>query len=534
MAEESTGDNKQGQLSPRSPGGGVVGTGTGTGGVPGVIIKPSSPRSPAAKQPRRIKLTDQQLDVASKDELTSKWREQESYIELLESQASVQEGEITSLKESEEKFRQQFTEASHREKILVRRLASKEQELQDYVNQITELKAAQTPSVSSLRSALLDPAVNILIQKLRQELITTKAKLEDTQNELSAWKFTPDSNTGKRLMAKCRLLYQENEDLGRMISSGRIAKLEGELALQKSFSEEVKKSQSELDEFLQDLDEDVEGMQSTIYFLQQELRKARESVTLLQQENLALKSSPNENNLSNGLSPHTPPIIKKEEEPDEILDTEITTKTHVVEAEQYKEADEDGARTPPLKPQDRTTTTATTTTVTASAQDNDESSSDSAALIIKVENEELSDRDNDDDNNDNNESKCGRTLRRTKGAKSCSSGSSSSGGDKTNGDDSTSSRTTNTLLRLRDRGDSRILDNRGDRGDRERTKRDKSAHSSDDDQQQQQPQQPQHHQRDCGRLKKKRRQSILSIDYNEADDDAIVLTNGETLQSDPE
>lgn len=52
------------------------------------------------------------------------------------------------------------------------------------------------------------------------------------------------SNTGKRLMAKCRLLYQENEELGRMIASGRVAKLEGELALQKSFSEEVKRSQS--------------------------------------------------------------------------------------------------------------------------------------------------------------------------------------------------------------------------------------------------------------------------------------------------
>ena len=45
-------------------------------------------------------------------------------------------------------------------------------------------------------------------------------------------------------MAKCRLLYQENEELGRVVSSGRLAKLEGDLALQKSFSEEVKKSQS--------------------------------------------------------------------------------------------------------------------------------------------------------------------------------------------------------------------------------------------------------------------------------------------------
>ena len=45
-------------------------------------------------------------------------------------------------------------------------------------------------------------------------------------------------------MSKCRLLYQENEELGKMIESGRIAKLEGELALQKKFSDELKKTQS--------------------------------------------------------------------------------------------------------------------------------------------------------------------------------------------------------------------------------------------------------------------------------------------------
>lgn len=59
------------------------------------------------------------------------------------------------------------------------------------------MKATQAPSAAALRSALLDPAVNILIQKLRQELITTKGKLEDTQNELSAWKFTPDRSEKK-------------------------------------------------------------------------------------------------------------------------------------------------------------------------------------------------------------------------------------------------------------------------------------------------------------------------------------------------
>lgn len=155
--------------------------------------------------------------------------------------------------------------------------------------QLNELKSSQAPTNSSLRSALLDPAVNSLLQQLRTELQTTRLKLEDTQNELSAWKFTPDSNTGKRLMAKCRLLYQENEELGKITSSGRIAKLETDLALQKSFSEEVRQSQNELDSFLADLDEDVEGMQSTILFLQQELKKAKDTVQVLQKENNSLK-----------------------------------------------------------------------------------------------------------------------------------------------------------------------------------------------------------------------------------------------------
>ncbi|XP_075165691.1 pre-mRNA-splicing regulator female-lethal(2)D [Haematobia irritans] len=205
------------------------------------------------------------------------------------------EDEIENLKLEQSRLSMQCTDAQRREKILMRRLANKEQEFQDYVSQIAEYKAAQAPSALALRSALLDPAVNLLFQKLKKELKATKAKLEETQNELSAWKFTPDSNTGKRLMAKCRLLYQENEELGKMTSNGRLAKLETELSMQKSFSEEVKKSQSELDDFLQELDEDVEGMQSTILFLQQELKTTRDRIQVLEKENFQLKTGVNPN-----------------------------------------------------------------------------------------------------------------------------------------------------------------------------------------------------------------------------------------------
>ncbi|XP_023220082.1 pre-mRNA-splicing regulator WTAP-like [Centruroides sculpturatus] len=196
--------------------------------------------------------------------------------------------ELVSLRESEEKLKQQQLEATRRENILVMRLTTKEQEMQDYANQIQELKQGQISSVAQLRSALLDPAVNLMFEKMRKELDGVKAQLEETQNELSAWKFTPDSNTGKRLMAKCRLLYQENEELGKMISSGRMAKLEGDLALQRNFSEAMKKSQDDLDDLLLALDEEVEGMQSTIYYLQLQLREAKDQISKYLHENQKL------------------------------------------------------------------------------------------------------------------------------------------------------------------------------------------------------------------------------------------------------
>jgi len=44
-------------------------------------------------------------------------------------------------------------------------------------------------------------------------------------------------------MAKCRMLLQENEELGKMISSGRTAKLEAEIALHKTMVAEMKTNQ---------------------------------------------------------------------------------------------------------------------------------------------------------------------------------------------------------------------------------------------------------------------------------------------------
>jgi len=250
-------------------------------------MNPEGEEGDARSTPQRILLPPEELDI-TKEQFVKLWQSQENYIDMLEARVAE------AAKEVEDKNKP--VDSSRRENLLVMRLTAKEQELQEMAGQIAELKAAQAPNTQQLRSALLDPAVNLIIQKLKKECDSLRKQAEEAQNELSAWKFTPDSATGKRLMAKCRQLYQENEDLGKMIASGRLAKLEGELALQKNLTEEMKKNQLEMDEFMAEMEEECEGMQSTIYYLQQQLKEAKEKIANLE-ANAPDKETP-ENNKS--------------------------------------------------------------------------------------------------------------------------------------------------------------------------------------------------------------------------------------------
>uniref|UniRef100_A0A0B7A7W1 Pre-mRNA-splicing regulator WTAP n=2 Tax=Arion vulgaris TaxID=1028688 RepID=A0A0B7A7W1_9EUPU len=193
-------------------------------------------------------------------------------------------------KDDDGKTKSVTIETARREHTLVMRLTNKEQELQDCMNQIQEMKQAQTQNTAQLRSMLLDPAINLVFQRMAKEMDEHKEKLKQKQNELSAWKFTPDSQIGKRMMARCRLLLQENADLGKMISSGRTARLEGEIVLHKALVTEMKKNQKELDEFVGELEEDVEGMQGMIFMLQQQLKEAHDQIAKLQRENDQLRT----------------------------------------------------------------------------------------------------------------------------------------------------------------------------------------------------------------------------------------------------
>lgn len=223
--------------------------------------------------PRRIHLSRDHLEELTKEQLITKWYHQETYINQLETAAEDLSKQVDSLQQELQANESRYKKRLHNVCMKLTLRDKKLAQLQDKLDQVT---FNQLPQNYHLESTLIDPALNLMFEKMKSEVELAKTKVEEMQNELSAWKFTPDSTTGKRLMAKCRLLHNENEELGKEMSTGWVAQLTGNLALQKKFSEEMKKSQTELDEFLLELEEEVEGMQNTIYYLQQQLKDAKD------------------------------------------------------------------------------------------------------------------------------------------------------------------------------------------------------------------------------------------------------------------
>ena len=214
---------------------------------------------------KRIKLTSSEIKHMKREDIVVKWQEQDSYIDNQDTQMERLRGK---LKQLENKIQ----EDHRREEVLNMRLSTKEHELQELISQVDELKRAQTSRMpGQLNNYPVDPAVNILFQKMTQELKETQSRYKQAQEDLSAWKFTPNSATGKKLVAKCKQLITENEELGKQLSEGRVARLEAQLALQKNYAQQLKKSREELNQVVLQLDEELEAFQSTVIALENKL-----------------------------------------------------------------------------------------------------------------------------------------------------------------------------------------------------------------------------------------------------------------------
>uniref|UniRef100_A0A2K5YI99 Pre-mRNA-splicing regulator WTAP n=1 Tax=Mandrillus leucophaeus TaxID=9568 RepID=A0A2K5YI99_MANLE len=109
--------------------------------------------------PKKVRLSETDFKVMARDELILRWKQYEAYVQALEGKyTDLNSNDVTSLTESEEKLKQPQQESARGENILVMRLTTKEQQMQECTTQIQYLKQVQ----------------------------------QLTQNELSAWMFTPD------------------------------------------------------------------------------------------------------------------------------------------------------------------------------------------------------------------------------------------------------------------------------------------------------------------------------------------------------
>ncbi len=118
----------------------------------------------------RVNLTPDDLNALSGDKLKEVWAEQERYLDQVEAKCREAEAALAESQQQQQKRQ----DVSRREHLLVMRLSTKEQEVQEMSAQIQELKAAQVPSAAQLRSTLVDPAVNVIIQKLKVQIIVKK------------------------------------------------------------------------------------------------------------------------------------------------------------------------------------------------------------------------------------------------------------------------------------------------------------------------------------------------------------------------
>ena len=82
---------------------------------------------------QRIRLEERHLQKFKAEKIAEKWRQQDKYIDYLEDK-------LDQLKDqSKSKLDSQNQDSTRRENILIMRLASKEQEAQDMLNQIQVL-----------------------------------------------------------------------------------------------------------------------------------------------------------------------------------------------------------------------------------------------------------------------------------------------------------------------------------------------------------------------------------------------------------
>ncbi|KAG5039591.1 hypothetical protein JHK85_012067 [Glycine max] len=204
---------------------------------------------------------------------------------------------LQALKSSEESLREQLEKAKKKEAAFIVTFAKREQEIAELkvgnnilklrfvmrlkfwhngvaairsyggylLSAVRDLKSQFNPASMQARRLLLDPAVHEEFTRLKNLVEEKDKKVKELQDNIAAVNFTPQSKMGKMLMAKCRTLQEENEEIGNQASEGKMHELAMKLSVQKYQNAELRCQFEGLQKHMDGLTNDVDRSNEMVF-----------------------------------------------------------------------------------------------------------------------------------------------------------------------------------------------------------------------------------------------------------------------------
>ncbi|KAL5723917.1 FKBP12-interacting protein of 37 kDa [Ranunculus cassubicifolius] len=191
---------------------------------------------------------------------------------------------LQTLKSSEESLREQLDKAKKKEAAFIVTFAKREQEIAELKSAVRDLKLQLKPASIQARRLLLDPAIHEEFTRLKNLVEEKEKKIKELEDNVEAVKFTTQSRMGKILMAKCRTLQEENEEIGALASEGKIHELGMKLASQKSQNLELRAQCEGICKFMDGLTNDVEKSNEMVLILKENLAEKDSELKRLKDE----------------------------------------------------------------------------------------------------------------------------------------------------------------------------------------------------------------------------------------------------------
>ncbi|XP_047941875.1 FKBP12-interacting protein of 37 kDa [Salvia hispanica] len=188
---------------------------------------------------------------------------------------------LQTLRSSDESMREHIERAKKKEAAFIVTFAKREQEIAELKSALRESRAQLKPPSMQARRLLLDPAIHDEFTRLKNLVEEKDKKIKELQDNIAAVSFTPQSKMGKMLMAKCRTLQEENEEIGNQANEGKIHELAMKLALQKSQNVEVRSQLEGLCKLMEKVTGDVDRSNELVVIMQEKLEEKEDEIRQL-------------------------------------------------------------------------------------------------------------------------------------------------------------------------------------------------------------------------------------------------------------